>query len=162
MSNFIHDQLKIGDFLELRQPMGDFHIDETKVPVTLISAGVGITPMVSMLRYMAKTQPEREVLFLHGARNSKEFPLSDEIRLIIDDHKHYSQHTVYSDPQPEDKIGIDYDSRGHISANLLAQIWQGPQASYYLCGPSRFLSDMYFALQKLGAPVTHIHQETFN
>ena len=161
MSGYIHDQLKVGDLLSVGQPAGDFYLNSKATPVTLISAGSGITPMMSMLRHLAINHASRSLLFMHGSRNRKSHALSDEMETLIKGNPNFDRHIAYSDPLPEDRIGENYDSDGRLTEGVLAAHWQGPCADYYLCGPEGFVSDIHTALRKLGTPDRQIHLETF-
>lgn len=162
MSGYIHDQLKVGDLLSVGQPTGDFYLNSKSTPVTLISAGSGITPMMSMLRHLARDHVSRSLLFIHGGRNRKSHALSDEMDALIQENPNFERHIAYSDPLPEDQIGENYDSVGRLTADRLVSLWQGPNADYYLCGPEGFVGDVHAVLRKFGTPDSRIHIETFN
>src|SRR5690625_7736984 len=72
VSNFLHDHLEEGSILPISAPGGDFVLDDQDMrPLVLMSGGVGLTPMMSMLETAIKDQPEREIIFIHAAQNGK-------------------------------------------------------------------------------------------
>ena len=117
--------------------------------------------MMSMLRHLAINHASRSLLFMHGNRNRKSHALFDEMETLIKGNPHFDRHLAYSDPLPDDRIGDNYDSYCRLTEAVLAALWQGPNADYYLCGPEGFVSDAYTALRKLGTPDRQIHLETF-
>ncbi|MCV9917023.1 FAD-binding oxidoreductase, partial [Burkholderia pseudomallei] len=80
VSCLLHDHVNVGDEIKLAAPYGNFHIDvHAKTPIVLISGGVGLTPMISMLK-RAIQDPQRQVVFVHGARNSGVHAMRDRLR----------------------------------------------------------------------------------
>ncbi len=162
MSGYIHENLKVGDLLSVGLPAGDFFVNNAATPVCLISAGSGITPMMSILRHLAFSHATRPLLFIHGSRNRKSHALVDEMEVLIDSNPNFERHIAYSDPLPEDQLGETYNSKGRLTEDTLATLWQGEDADYFLCGPEGFVSDVHAVLRKLGTPEPQIHLETFN
>ena len=160
-SRFLHDALEAGAFVNARAPAGDLHLPDGDGPVVLISAGVGITPMASMLHAIAGSGAERPVWFLHGARDGAHHALADEIRGLASGRPHIRLHVAYSRPRPEDRIGRDYDRAGRIDAEVAAEYAWIPGAQYYLCGPTAFMADVQQALEQHGVGAERIHTESF-
>ncbi|MEM7412388.1 MAG: pyridoxamine 5'-phosphate oxidase family protein [Myxococcota bacterium] len=157
-SRFLHDRVEEGDILSVRKPAGDFRVGCTECPVVLVSAGVGVTPMVSMLQALASEASERPVWFVHGARDGDHHPLADEVRDVAARAIGIRVHTAYSRPRPEDTA---HDSVGRVDAALLARLVDRPDAHYFLCGPVGFLAGLQSELEARGVPREHIHAETF-
>jgi nitric oxide dioxygenase len=105
-SRFLHDQIRIGDILQATPPAGDFFLaDQPARPVVLLSGGVGVTPMVSMVEHIAKAHPELETHFVHGALNSGVHALDGHVRTLAKDHGGVTVTTFYSAPLAGDRAG---------------------------------------------------------
>jgi hypothetical protein len=160
-SRFLHDHVDTGTILDTRKPAGDFMMSCTECPVALISAGIGVTPMVSMLHALAGETAERPIWFVHGARDGSHHPLSREVRELAAQRPEIGTHIAYSRPRPQDRLGKDYDSEGRIDGALLTSLVDDPDTHYFLCGPTRFMAEIHTALEAQGVPAEHIHTETF-
>jgi uncharacterized protein len=160
-SNHLHDRLDVGMFLNAGKPAGDFLIPEGTPPLVLISAGVGITPMISMLHNLAAEDRAREVLFLHGARDGAHLPLIQEAREIAGKASTIHIHASLSHPLERDRPGTTHEGVGRIDAGLLGELALPTNAHFMICGPLTFMTDLQTMLQNLGIPVENIHTETF-
>lgn len=161
VSRFLHDAVKQGDILSARHPSGDFTLMPGARPVVLISAGVGLTPMTSMLGALTHADEVREVFFVHGARDGDHSPLRQEIRRAAASNPRISSHIAYSQPRQQDVPGRDFDSHGRIDGELLAKLLPSLAADFYLCGPIPFMQHIQDALTTRGVPAVQIRQETF-
>ncbi|MDA7946190.1 MAG: pyridoxamine 5'-phosphate oxidase family protein [Hyphomicrobiaceae bacterium] len=161
VSRHLHDALETGAIVESRKPAGDFMMTCNLCPVVLVSAGVGVTPMMSILHSVAGEGGHRPVWFVHGARDGAHHPLAKEVRDLASDHGNINVHIAYSQPRPQDKIGVHFDSEGRINATLLGKLVKNTDAHYFLCGPTGFMGDIQTALESNGVPAEHIHTETF-
>jgi len=130
-------------------------------PVVLISAGVGLTPMVSMLHSLIGDPSPRPVWFIHGARDGAHHALSEEVRTLVADHERAHAHVVYSRPRRDDVAGVDYDSSGRIDSALIATLVPDRDAEFYLCGPAPFMADIRSGLAARGVAENRMHTETF-
>jgi len=160
-SRHLHDHVEPGAILDTRRPAGDFMMSCNKCPVALVSAGIGVTPMVSMLHALAAEGGERPVWFVHGARDGGHHPLAREVRELAARHTGIRVHVAYSRPRPEDETGIDYDSEGRVDGALLASLIGDLDAHYFLCGPTRFMANLQTDLERRDIPAEHIHTESF-
>lgn len=162
ISNWMHDEVSAGDLIELSPPFGDFnlHLDRD-TPAVLISGGVGLTPMVSMLNHLVQEQPERQVVFVHGARHRGVHALSDHIRRLAQQHSRLYTAIFYELVGSEDRPGVDYDFTGRIDLTAIRGQVVLPEADYYLCGPVPFMRAKLLELQSLGVPASRIHYEVF-
>jgi ferredoxin-NADP reductase/predicted pyridoxine 5'-phosphate oxidase superfamily flavin-nucleotide-binding protein len=160
-SRHLHDHVEPGAILDTRRPAGDFMMSCTKCPVALVSAGIGVTPMVSMLHALAAEADERPVWFVHGVRDGAHHPLAREVRELAAGRTGIRAHVAYSRPHPDDEVGIDYDSEGRIDGALLARLIEDVNAHYFLCGPTRFMADLQTDLERRDIPAEHIHRESF-
>lgn len=160
-SRFLHDELHIGDHIKARRPSGDFVVPCSNCPLVLVSAGVGLTPMLSALHAAASDGSERPVWYVHGARNGASHALKSEVEALIADRTNLTTHIRYSRPDASDKIGTDYHAKGRVTAQSLLDLNAGPEAHYMLCGPAKFLADIRNGLEAAGVPPRHIHFEIF-
>lgn len=162
VSRFLHDQTRIGDILQATPPSGDFFLaDEPTRPVVLLSGGVGLTPMVSMVEHIAKAHPALEAHFVHGALNSGVHALDGHVRTLAKDHGGVSVTTFYSDPLAGDRVGESHDVDGFVTIDWLAANTPFADADFYLCGPTPFLKVFVNGLAGAGVPADRIHYEVF-
>lgn len=161
VSNWLHDHLSPGDFLDARKPAGDFLLKKADRPIVLISAGVGVTPMVSMLGALAKDPSSSPVWFIHGARDGQHHPLAAEVRAIADSAAHVNVVIAYSQPGEDDKPRSDFDVEGRVDVGLVQRSLPSMDADYYLCGPVSFMTEIHEALIRRGAEDALIHVESF-
>jgi len=111
-SNYFHDHVDVGSKLCLKAPRGKFHLDgDGERPVVLLSAGVGLTPMIGMLNAIVAAGSNRRVWYIHGARNGREHAMGAHVRALADEFANVHAHIRYSRPHPEDIEGRDYDSQ---------------------------------------------------
>lgn len=149
VSVHLHQQVHVGDMIEVSAPAGDFHLDqESTRPVSLISGGVGITPMMSMLETISKHTPTRPVAFLHGARNSTLHAFDQDIRTCLAKMEDTTYVTRFSDENL-------YLTKEFLAENVLAN------SDIYVCGPVPFMKAVIQSLHQLGFAEEHIHYEFF-
>ncbi|MBU9545992.1 NO-inducible flavohemoprotein [Burkholderia multivorans] len=161
VSCLLHDHVNVGDEVRLAAPYGCFHIDvDASTPIVLISGGVGLTPMISMLK-RAIQDPKRQVVFVHGARNSGVHAMRDRLRETARTHTNFSLIVFYDDPLPQDLPGRDYDHAGLVDVNAIKDAILLPDADYYICGPVPFMRLQHDALKQLDIPEARIHYEVF-
>ncbi len=160
-SGYLHTRLAVGDRLDVAAPRGTFILDQTHAPVLLISAGIGATPVLAMLGALAQEHSDREVWWLHGARNGREHSFAAESRTLLSSLPNVTAHVYYSDPSPDDREGRDFDDAGQLTPSALTALEPPLDAEAYLCGPAAFMDDISAALAALGIDATHIHTEPF-
>ncbi|MCP9774847.1 2Fe-2S iron-sulfur cluster-binding protein [Cyanobium sp. WAJ14-Wanaka] len=159
-SNFLHDHGQEGSKLNIRPPAGSFVLDtESTEPVVLVSNGVGITPMLAMVKAALSSGSQRPIWFLHGCRNSEYHSFQTEIADLARSHNNLQVHVAYSRPLPSD--GGCYQSQGYIDGALISGLIKGP-ASYYLCGSPAFMDSLVMALQQAGVGQGAIRFESFS
>ncbi|AIR84991.1 pyridoxamine 5'-phosphate oxidase family protein [Pantoea rwandensis] len=166
VSRYLHDHLRVGDQIETRAPAGDFTIDaqETR-PAVLMAAGVGITPMLAMLRHLVyegrRKQRMRPTYFIQSARNKAERPFVRELDALLSASQGAFK-LVRALSQPEDaELGFDYDVAGRIDMALLSQVLPFNDYDFYLCGPPQFTQELYDGLRSFNIADQHIHAEAF-
>jgi ferredoxin-NADP reductase/ferredoxin len=160
-SSFLCNRGREGDLLDVSAPRGSFTLRSGQNPVVLLSAGVGATPVMSMLHTLATERSPREIWWIYGARNSVEHPFAEESRTLLKQLTHGRGYIVYSKPAAGDQVGTDFDAAGHIDTALLEKIGVSQASDFYVCGPSLFLRDMRDGLGNWGVLAENVHTEIF-
>ena len=162
-SRFFHDRIRAGDLLQVSASRGSFTVAPGNNPLVLLSAGIGVTPVLAMLHSLAATGTDstREVWWCYGARNGREHPFAAEARALLNGLPHSHALVTYSKPEDADQQGHDYDASGHLNLSLLQRLQVPKEADFYLCGPTAFLADFTAELKSWGVPDSRIHFETF-
>lgn len=162
-SGYLHRRTQVGDMLEVSAPRGAFTLAAGTGPVVLLSAGIGVTPLLAMLHALAATDARspREVWWLHGARDGSHHAFADEARGLVGSLKTGRSYTVYSRPRAEDRLGQRYDAEGRLDRCLLQRLDVPWQADFYLCGPAGLLDELVAGLKLRGVPASRIHSEIF-
>jgi nitric oxide dioxygenase len=157
VSNWLHQHVRVGSVVDISYPCGNFTPDVLgQQPIGLISAGVGITPMISMVKEISINNPTRKVLFAHAARSRSSIAHLDEIQQAK--HELNNLNAIFflneSKKQHADELEGRMDLSGHISTEFKDGI-------YYICGPQSFMDDQRDALLELGVNPNMIHREVF-
>ena len=161
-SNWLHDQAGPGTRLRVAPPAGDFFLDEaSNGPVVLLSGGVGLTPMMSMLESIVQSGSGRPVWYVHGARDRRAHAMGDHARELAAHGRNVTVRTYYEAPEAGDVAARDYDEAGFISVDWLAENTPTGEATYYLCGPRPFLLACVSGLARKGVPLHRIRYELF-
>lgn len=160
-STYIADALKPGDVVQLGAPRGSFTLQQGTRPIVLLSAGIGVTPVLAMLHALAAEGSPRDVWWLHGTRNGREHAFAAEVRELLAGLARHHSHVCYSAPDPSDRPSVDFDSAGHLDLRLLQQLDLPKDGDFYLCGPASFMSDLMVSLRSLGVAPDRIHTELF-
>lgn len=162
VSNALHDRLEEGGVLDVAPPQGDFHLrEEGSAPVVLLSGGVGLTPMVSILNHLVGLNDERQIRFVHGCRNNSVHAMRDHVNSIAAERANVRKAVFYEEVGHGDQPGRDYDYAGRVDLNAIRDEVIVPGADYYLCGPAGFMRAQREALTGLGVPADRIHAEAF-
>jgi ferredoxin-NADP reductase/MOSC domain-containing protein YiiM len=159
-STYLHSSLRPGAILDTAAPRGDFVLDDGLGPVLLISAGIGVTPVLSMLHELAAARSTREIWWIHGARRPQEQPLAAEAHTLLASLPHAHEHVFYSQATPPE-LHRSHASAGRLSNDKLAGLALPPEASAYVCGPAGFMAAMHDALVAVGLGPDRIHTELF-
>lgn len=160
-SCYLHDDIEVGDLLEAAGPRGDFVLDRSsKRPVVLLSGGVGLTPMVSMLQELA-VGTERQVFFIHACENGDVHALRDEVNELAASRAGVDVHFCYRSPTERDTAAGRHHSEGIISRELLQSLLPLDDYDIYLCGPPPFMQAVYRIICDLGVPKHRIAYEFF-
>ncbi|MCX2713177.1 MOSC domain-containing protein [Mycolicibacterium sp. J2] len=161
VSTYIHEHLDVDDVVEVAAPRGSFCLTAGAEPILLLSAGVGVTPVLAMLHRLRDTQPARTVWWLHGARNGDEHPFAAETRALLDQLPNSRARVFYSRPLATDRVGIDFDQQGHLDPDVVSALHLPRDASAFLCGPATFMERLGAALKSYGLDPAKIHAEMF-
>jgi ferredoxin-NADP reductase/MOSC domain-containing protein YiiM len=159
-STYLTTALKSGQLLEAAAPRGDFVLDDDTDPVLLVSAGIGVTPVLAMLHELASTHSAREVWWLHGARRPDEHPLAAEAHALLATLPNPREHVFYSAATAAEPRGSGTHA-GHLDARALAALDIPVTGSAYICGPESFMADTRQALTAAGVDPARIHTELF-
>ncbi|MEX3970643.1 MOSC domain-containing protein [Paraburkholderia caribensis] len=158
---YLGNRVRVGDTLDVSAPRGDFVLKEGIGPVVLLSAGIGVTPVLSMLHALSVAGSRREVLWIHAARDGEHHPFGAESRRLLNMLEHARGHVCYSAPAASDRMGDDFDDTGRVSQTALEKIGLPVDADVYLCGPASFMHDMKGTLERMGVPGSRLHLERF-
>ena len=150
VSVFLHREMNVGDTIEASVPAGDFHLNtDSDAPVTLISGGVGVTPMMSMYDFIAQNTPERQVAFLHAARTRKHQAFNEVFTKLNAELPASNYAVLYSEE------GDGFINREFLTSNVI----EG--SDVYVCGPTAFMQAVIKDLYAMGIPEEKIHFEFF-
>ncbi|WP_225844557.1 MOSC and FAD-binding oxidoreductase domain-containing protein [Streptomyces sp. HPF1205] len=159
-SGYLTTKLRPGAVLEVAAPRGDFVLADGPGPVLLISAGIGLTPVLSMLHELAARGSDREVWWIHGARGPREHPFAAEAHALLAALPRGREHVFYSAATAEERSRA-HAVAGRLTAEGLAALSLPAGATAYVCGPASFMDDMRAALAAAGVDPARIHAELF-
>jgi ferredoxin-NADP reductase/MOSC domain-containing protein YiiM len=149
-SGYLTTSLRPGAILDAGAPRGEFILDEIdRAPLLLISAGIGLTPVLAMLHELADARSSREIWWIYGAHDPAEHPLAGEAHELLASLPDAREHVFYS------------TTTGRLTKDKLAALGIPPDASAYICGPSSFMTDIRDALADLGIAADRIRTELF-
>jgi ferredoxin-NADP reductase/MOSC domain-containing protein YiiM len=149
ISRWLHNNIHAGSVLDVAAPRGDFYLADGAGPVVLLSAGVGVTPVLAMLHALAKGKSEREVWWLYTTRNAESQPFAQEVSDLISELPNARQQVFYTS-------GV-----GRLDARAIAAVGLPRDATVYMCGPDAFMADMRGALADAGIDPAQVHTELF-
>jgi ferredoxin-NADP reductase/MOSC domain-containing protein YiiM/ferredoxin len=160
VSRYLNQNLETGAILEVAAPRGDFVLHDGTEPVLLISAGIGVTPVLSMLHDLAARHSDRDIRWLYGARGPREHPFQAEAHALLAALPRAQEHLFYSDATPAERSRFRAVA-GRLSKEKLGALAIPVTASAYICGPATFMTDMQDALTTIGLDPVRIHTELF-
>ncbi len=164
VSNYLHDQIKVGDVLEIGPPCGKFILEKTEDasrPLVLISGGVGITPMLSMLHSALENHPGRTIYFIHGTLNSQTHAFRQEVQKLHEKHANLRLHVRYSNPSDMDLARLLCHDTGLLDMSLIKTLVRQTDADFYFCGPKPMMALFSQGLHDWGVATQHIRYEFF-
>jgi nitric oxide dioxygenase len=164
VSNLLHKTAEVGTELEIAPPCGEFFLDISEKhsrPLGLLAAGVGITPIFSILLTALDAMPQRDIVLIHGILNEDVQAFKAALDELAQQHPKLKVHYRYSD-QPGSRVNRSGNaSTGLINATLIESTLSGRDADYYFCGPQPFMVTIYHELLKWGIPPAQVHFEFF-
>lgn len=167
VSSHLHNRIRVGDLIEARAPQGRFTVqaDEHR-PLVLLAAGVGVTPLLSMLREVIyegeRTRRTRPTWFIQSARSLAELAFRDELFELATRAKDKIRALrLLSQPEQNAREGEDFELAGRVDVALLKELLPLDDYDFYLCGPGAFTQALYDGLRELRIGDDRIHAETF-
>lgn len=167
ISNTLHNEKQVGDALQVSHPAGEFFLDAAhdQRPLVLMSAGVGLTPMMSIMKTLAERNATQAISWIHGTRNSKVQAFGKDVLDMAAHHQNIHLSLFLGHPDEKDMIGKDYNFAGRMSLEKLDKkrdlLLDKNDAVYYICGPEGFMSDMRASLKALRVGEERIKLELF-
>ena len=159
ISNYLHDNLNVGDLIEAMMPAGLFTLEKHKKdkPIVLVSAGIGITPLLSM--FYDSVNKIKNITFIEAVQNSQMQPFANDVKALCEmsQNKHY---VFFSDPNDDEILGKDYDFKGFVTKDWIKDNLD-LNSQFYFCGPPPFMKALNSALVELGVSEEDIHYEFF-
>jgi ferredoxin-NADP reductase len=161
-SSHFHDRVQVGDVLQVKAPSGHFFIDpDAGVPAVFIAGGIGITPMMSMLRWCVAEQPQRRVHLYYGVRSGADHAFKRVLEDLAASHPAFTLDVVYGSPRADDLQGRDYQQAGYVDLALLRRTLPHGRHQFYVCGPPAMMQSLVPALREWGVQADDIHFEAF-
>ncbi|MEZ6126842.1 MAG: FAD-binding oxidoreductase [Planctomycetaceae bacterium] len=160
VTNYLFDHVAAGGRLKIKGAQGGYFFDSQRhaEPLVLVSAGSGITPMLSITRLIQQTGMNRPVTFLHGARTPIDVIRYDECRALAASANWFRYYVSLTKPSANWNGGT-----GRItSAQVLEQVSDATSARYFLCGPDEFMDEIRSGLMSAGVDTERIHTEQFH
>ena len=158
---YLDTRIQGGDVVETSAPRGNFTLRQGGGPVVLVSAGIGVTPVLAMLHVLAATQSPREIWWLHGARNGGEHPFAAEARALLEVLPASRSYICYSAPQPTDRPAVDFNRLGRVSVHVFEELGIPRDADFYICGPAAFMNGLLADLTSWGVTPDRLRTENF-
>ncbi len=162
VSAYLHDHLEEGGTISLAAPAGTFTLDlSSSRPLVLISGGVGLTPLVSMLNATVELQPNRPIIFIQAALNGTVHAMKDYITSMTKTYPHVKSFVCYEKPTELDYLEKNFHQEGFINAKWLEEILEELNSDFYFCGPTAFMSTINSILNELKIPQAQRQFEFF-
>jgi len=168
ISNLLHDERNIGDVLQVSHPYGEFYLDpeeRSDTPIVLLSAGVGLTPMVSILNTLVQKpdSSRRSISWVHATRSTEAQAFGKYIQDTAKEHHNISTTVFNKNPAPQSVKGVDYDFQSRMDLEVVdkERLYLDSHAIYYICGPSSFMTDVAEKLKGYGVAHDRINLEIF-
>jgi ferredoxin-NADP reductase len=155
VTRWLHEQARIGDTVQISGGQGVFvYQPEMSQRIVLVGAGVGVTPLISIFRYVADAVPGTDATLVYSIPSPDEFLFRDEIeRLSL---QFNNLHSLVSVTQPDAHW---HGLSGRTDAALLQRAGMSSDTLYYLCGPQGMVEDVSAMLASLGVPASRIIYE---
>lgn len=164
VSNMLHEAVNVGDTLSIAPPCGEFFLDTQAKhtrPLVLLAAGIGITPILSILHSALEVTPDRPIVLLHACLHENVQAFRPVVDALATAHSHLTVRHCYSEAPPTGVTRAPDDITGLASAQMIENLIPGRDADYYFCGPKPFMIEIYHQLLAWGIPPAQVHFEFF-
>ena len=164
ISTYLHDNVQVGDRIEVGPPCGEFTIDPERVidrPIVFLAGGIGVTPLLSMAKSLIERQVSVPIKFIQAARNSSVQAFRDEFQKMIGETDTVETRFLFDDPLEDDLENGHCDRVGTVNTELLREWTPYQEADFYFCGPKPFMQNVYSSLKELGVDDSRINFEFF-
>ncbi|KAK9320921.1 globin-like protein [Lipomyces orientalis] len=167
ISNHLHNSVQVGDIIQVSCPQGDFYLEDTKSksPVVFISAGVGLTPLMSMLNTLTGTHADRPIHWIHATHSRFTQAFRADIQIVAKSHKNVRVTVFNKLPSDDDVLGSDYHYPGRLDLSKLYRtsdlFLNNNSTEYFVCGPTTFMTDTEKVLLEFGVDASRIRAEIF-
>lgn len=160
VSNYLHDKINVGDSLNISNPFGEFYLQSSNKPAVLISGGVGITPMQSMLETLTAEDSGRDVHFVHGTENGSHHSFGERLQQLSAEGK-VTPHIFYANASEADRAAQSFQYEGITDLTAIEAMLPVDEAEFYLCGPLAMMKAIYLQLKMLKVADSSIFYEVF-
>lgn len=164
VSGILSAQMAVGDSIEVAPPCGEFFLDVTEKhqrPLVLLAAGIGVTPILSILQTAVEAMPDRQIIFVHACLNERVQAFKSTVDELAETHPNLLVHYRYSDQEKGGAARTGNCSTGFVDADLIENLVKDRNADYYFCGPKPFMINIYHELLEWGIPGSQVHFEFF-
>jgi nitric oxide dioxygenase len=164
ISTYLHNNVQVGDTIEVGPPCGEFTIDPETVddrPIVFLAGGIGVTPLLSMAKSLIDQQVLAPIQFIHAAKNSSVQAFRDEVQKMISDKDFVDTRFLYDEPLEDDVENGRCDHVGMVNTELIREWTPYQEADFYFCGPKPFMQTVYASLKELGVDDSRINFEFF-
>ncbi len=164
ISTYLHDQINTGDTLKIGPPCGEFTIDADELgerPVVFLAAGVGVTPLLSMAKYLVNEGVLGRIQFFQAVKNSTVHAFRNEVQDMVSDKDFVETYFIYDEPLDVDVEKGHCDVTGVVTTELLRDRTPYQEADFYFCGPKPFMAAVNQSLKELGVEDSRINFEFF-
>jgi ferredoxin-NADP reductase/MOSC domain-containing protein YiiM len=162
-SGFMHDHVRSGDLIEVGAPRGTFILRPGTRAIVLMSAGVGLTPLLAMLHAAVRSSgiSARSLWWIHSTHDGASHAFAREVGQLVGEYSPAKSVVFYSQPAARDRPGVNFDIEGRIDLSLLKRMGLPRDAEFYMCGPQAYLDELRSGLQQWGVPPDQINEEAF-
>lgn len=148
--------------MRVRAPSGAFFVDpDASHDIVLIAGGIGITPMLSILRWCADEQPMRGIYLYYGLHGGGQHVFKSQLEKLAATHPNFHLTVAYSQPEADDELGRDYHHHGHVDVDLIKSTLPHGRHQFYVCGPAPMMQSLVPALSAWGVALADINFEAF-
>ena len=165
VSTFLHEQVRVGDVIEVGPPCGEFTLDPSENseegPIILMAGGIGVTPILSMAKSLVQAGHQAPIRLVQAAKNSRVQAFEGEIRDLAKQNENFESQIVFDEPLESDVRENRCDRVGTVGSELLEELAAMERATFYFCGPKPFMKEVYSGLKRYGVDESRIRYEFF-